>query len=63
MVSHFFFRYWDTRFQVLEYFVSVFQIRLFTTLSTTPPDNQIQQKTPTQTRPGNTKFLSLISLR
>jgi hypothetical protein len=36
MVSHFFFRYWDTRFQVLRYFVSVFQIRLFTTLSTPP---------------------------
>ncbi len=61
MVSHFFFRYWDTRFQVLRYFAFVFQIRLFTTLS--PPDNQIQQTTPTQTRPGNTKFLSLISLR
>ena len=37
MVSHFFFRYWDTRFQVLRYFVSVFQIRSFTTLSTPPP--------------------------
>ncbi len=63
MVSHFFFRYWDTRFQVLRYFVSVFQIRSFTTLSTPPPDNQIQQTTPTQTRPGNTKVLLLISLR